>query len=71
VTAGIPCPRCGSERTAVVASSPVAGVWTMSSCATCWYAWRSTEAPEFTDRERYDPAFRLDAGSIGSAPRTV
>lgn len=65
------CPRCRSEAISVVANSPIEGVWTVSSCATCWYAWRSTEDSAATDPERYPPEFRLTADDLTSAPTTV
>jgi vanillate/4-hydroxybenzoate decarboxylase subunit D len=65
------CPRCQSPDASTVARSPVAGVWTMNSCPTCWYAWRSTEPPAATDPDLYYSEFRLDRDEIAAAPRIV
>jgi hypothetical protein len=65
------CPRCRSTDITVVAHSPIEGVWTMTSCQTCWYAWRSTEAAEATDADVYPNEFRLTAADLLSAPATV
>jgi len=53
------CPRCRSNTTAVRSVSPVAGVWTVYGCDTCFYTWRSTEAEAYTDPDRYPVVFRL------------
>ncbi|WP_375166832.1 non-oxidative hydroxyarylic acid decarboxylases subunit D [Bradyrhizobium sp. CCGB20] len=53
------CPRCRSATLGVVGKSSVAGVWTIFSCSTCFYAWRSTEPEENVDPEKYPAAFRL------------
>ena len=58
------CPRCRSETVARLASSPVAGVWTVFQCTTCLYTWRSSEPAENTDPEKYPKAFRLDPNSL-------
>lgn len=58
------CPRCRSATVAHLASSPVAGVWTVSQCTTCLYTWRSSEPAENTDPEKYPAAFRLDPASL-------
>lgn len=68
--AAVPCPRCRSA-TSVVARSPLSGCWEMRSCATCWYAWRSTEPATATDPDRYPHELRLDVGSLADAPRIV
>jgi vanillate/4-hydroxybenzoate decarboxylase subunit D len=47
---GLTCPRCRSRTIEVLTNSPVDGVWTVYSCTTCFYAWRSTEPEENTDR---------------------
>ena len=70
-TASIVCPRCRSATAATVAQSPIAGRWTMQSCGTCWYAWRSTESDTATDPDLYPQEFRVDAASIADAPRIV
>ncbi|WP_346347998.1 non-oxidative hydroxyarylic acid decarboxylases subunit D [Bradyrhizobium sp. 139] len=36
------CPRCRSKTVAHLASSPVAGTWTVFQCTTCLYTWRSS-----------------------------
>jgi vanillate/4-hydroxybenzoate decarboxylase subunit D len=53
------CPRCRSSKAEVLTSSPVEGVWTIYSCTTCFYAWRSTEPEENTDPDKYPEPFRL------------
>ena len=53
------CPRCRSDTLQVLANSPVAGVWTVFGCSTCFYAWRSTEPEENVNPEKYPIAFRL------------
>jgi vanillate/4-hydroxybenzoate decarboxylase subunit D len=58
------CPRCRSETVAHLASSPVAGTWTVFQCTTCLYTWRSSEPAENTDPEQYPKAFRLDPKSL-------
>lgn len=58
------CPRCLSENSSVISKSPVAGVWEMYNCKTCFYSWRSTDVPESRDPEKFPANFRLDAGSI-------
>jgi vanillate/4-hydroxybenzoate decarboxylase subunit D len=58
------CPRCRSTTVEVVSTSPVANVWTVFTCTTCLYTWRSTEPPENTEPDRYPEAFRLDPGRL-------
>jgi vanillate/4-hydroxybenzoate decarboxylase subunit D len=53
------CPRCRSNKIEVRSTSPVAGVWTVFACATCLYAWRSTEPEENTNPDKYPEAFCL------------
>ena len=53
------CPRCRSATIEVLTNSPVEGVWTVYSCTTCLYAWRSTEPEENTDPDKYPEPFRL------------
>jgi len=57
---GLTCPRCRSRTIEVLAHSPVEGVWTVYSCTTCLYAWRSTESEENTNPDKYPEAFRLN-----------
>jgi hypothetical protein len=64
------CPRCRAVDASRVAASPVADRWTVFSCATCHYVWRSTEPVSATDPDSYPLAFRLDGENI-SAPGTV
>lgn len=66
------CPRCRSTRIEVRSTSPVAGVWTVFGCATCLYAWRSTEPEENRNPDKYPAAFRLDPAQLPhllAAPR--
>jgi vanillate/4-hydroxybenzoate decarboxylase subunit D len=58
------CPRCRSTTIEVHTTSPVAGVWTVYGCATCFYAWRSTEPEENTDPDRYPTVFRLTPADL-------
>jgi len=53
------CPRCRSTTVVVHATSPVAHVWTVYGCTTCFYAWRSTEPEENTNPDRYPTVFKL------------
>lgn len=58
------CPRCRATNIEELCASPVAGVWTVFSCGTCLYIWRSTEPEENTNPEMYPPAFRLQPQQI-------
>ncbi len=58
------CPRCRSTTVEQQSKSPVAGVWAVFSCATCLYAWRSTEPEENTKADMYPVAFRLDPADL-------
>lgn len=58
------CPRCRSTTIDVVTTSPVAGAWTVFTCTTCLYTWRSTEPAENTDPDQYPAAFRLDPDTL-------
>ena len=62
------CPRCRSATVDVLSVSPVPGVWTLFSCPTCLYSWRSTEPDENTDADKYPPAFRLNPDALASLP---
>jgi hypothetical protein len=62
------CPRCRSTTIEVRSSSPVAGVWTVFGCATCLYAWRSTEPEENTDPDKYPAVFRLKPEDLANLP---
>jgi vanillate/4-hydroxybenzoate decarboxylase subunit D len=53
------CPRCRSGTIQLLGKSPDAGIWTVFGCSTCFYAWRSTEAEENVNPEKYPLAFRL------------
>ena len=63
------CPRCRSAAIDVLSNSPVAGVWTMYSCKTCLYAWRSSEAEENTNPDKYPEAFRIKPEDIPKFPK--
>ena len=63
-----PCPRCRSNTTKVRAQSPVAGVWTIFGCDTCFYTWRSTEPPANTDPDQYPQVFRLNPNDLAKLP---
>jgi hypothetical protein len=43
----------------VLGKSPVAGVWIMFGCSTCFYSWRSTEPEENVNPDKYPGPFRL------------
>ena len=58
------CPRCRSNTVAVRAVSPLAGVWTVYGCDTCFYTWRSTEPETNTDPDQYPAVFRLAAADL-------
>jgi vanillate/4-hydroxybenzoate decarboxylase subunit D len=62
------CPRCRSMTIEVRSTSPVAGVWTVFACATCLYAWRSTEPEENTNPDKYPAAFRLKPEQLPTLP---
>ncbi|MCF7553705.1 non-oxidative hydroxyarylic acid decarboxylases subunit D [Pseudonocardia sp. WMMC193] len=62
------CPRCRSTTVGVQATSPVSGVWTLFSCSTCLYTWRSTEPVENTDPDHYPAAFRLTPEQLAALP---
>ena len=62
------CPRCRSDASAVRAQSPVAGVWTIFGCDTCFYTWRSTEPSSNTDPEQYPAIFRLNPDDVAKFP---
>ncbi|MEW2119391.1 non-oxidative hydroxyarylic acid decarboxylases subunit D [Streptomyces sp. NPDC005474] len=61
-----PCPRCDSPETQVAAHSPVAGCWTVLTCDTCHFCWRSTES--WLTGRGWHPAFRLDPATFGAVP---
>lgn len=54
------CPRCESDTTSVLTTSPVKGVWEVYHCGTCLFAWRSIEPDYITDPKKYDQRFKLD-----------
>jgi len=57
------CPRCRS-LIEVLTNSPLECVWTIYSCTTCLYAWRSTEPEENTEPDNYPEPFRLKAKNL-------
>jgi vanillate/4-hydroxybenzoate decarboxylase subunit D len=61
-----PCPRCRSLRTELMACSPVAGVWEMYLCNTCFFGWRTSEPEAVIDPDRYDRRFRLTAEELAA-----
>ncbi len=58
------CPRCDTPNSAVVARSPVAGVWEMYLCPTCFYSWRSTEPEEATKAAAMSAKFRINPTTL-------
>jgi vanillate/4-hydroxybenzoate decarboxylase subunit D len=67
VSEGSPCPRCRGTDTAVLATSPIDGVWIVTGCATCTYSWRSSEPVRASTAEHYPVRFRLTVDEIASA----
>jgi vanillate/4-hydroxybenzoate decarboxylase subunit D len=67
-TKGLVCPRCRFVAIEVLTDSPVKGVWTIYSCKTCIYAWRSTEPGENTNPDKYPESFRLKAEDLAKFP---
>ena len=53
------CPRCRSGTVLSLAQSPVAGIWTVFGCSTCFYSWRSTEPEENVSPDNYPAVFQL------------
>ena len=53
------CPRCETDKTEELTKSPDPGVWVIYRCATCFFAWRSTEPDFITDPKKYDPTFKF------------
>ena len=62
------CPRCRSATTSTRSKSPVAGVWTVFGCDTCYYTWRSTEPDVNTDPDKYPEVFRLNPADFLKLP---
>jgi vanillate/4-hydroxybenzoate decarboxylase subunit D len=62
------CPRCRANTTRMEATSPVVGIWTVFSCTTCFYAWRSTEPEENRDPHKYPRLFRLNPEELAKLP---
>ena len=58
------CPRCRSGEIRTLGKSPVAAVWTIFGCPTCFYAWRSSEPEENVNPDKYPAAFRLRPDSL-------
>ena len=54
------CPRCGSEKTRRMVSSPVGNEWEVFVCDKCCFSWRSTEEIHVL------PSFRLDDEKIAN-----
>ena len=63
------CPRCGDQHIELMATSPVADVWTVYQCQRCLYTWRSTEPLRRTSRDHYPQAFRMTQQDIDNAPQ--
>jgi late competence protein required for DNA uptake (superfamily II DNA/RNA helicase) len=58
------CPRCDSDTTQLMATSPVGAVWEVRFCRTCCFSWRSTESEDITDPAKYDKRFKIDPATI-------
>ena len=56
------------RRRATRSTSPVAGVWTVFGCDTCFYTWRSTEPDENTNPDKYPEVFRLNPEDLANLP---
>jgi vanillate/4-hydroxybenzoate decarboxylase subunit D len=63
-----PCPRCEDGTAAVIAVSPVSGVWEIYQCRTCFFCWRSTEPKRRTEPACYPEVFRMIRADIDNAP---
>ncbi|MDT7614837.1 MAG: vanillate/4-hydroxybenzoate decarboxylase subunit [Pseudonocardiales bacterium] len=62
------CPRCDDHDIRVLTVSPVPGAWTMFSCHTCFYSWRTTEPSYATDPATYPAVFKIDPKTIPDMP---
>lgn len=65
------CPRCDSAHPDVLSKSPVAGVWTIYHCPTCFFTWRDTEPEFITNPDQYNPNFKFkpeDMAHFGVMP---
>lgn len=60
------CPRCDSNKTHVLAESPVGKVWTVYICDDCYFSWRSTESEEITNPAKYSKKWKLTAEKIAN-----
>lgn len=58
------CPRCATPHAAVVARSPIQGVWQMHLCTTCFYSWRNTEPDYATRTDALAAGFHIDPANI-------
>ena len=58
------CPRCSAAGSGIVARSPIAGVWVMYLCGTCFYGWRSTEPDYATKADAMARQFRIDPAQL-------
>lgn len=61
------CPRCSTDGAAVLATSPVPGVWTVHRCGLCGFVWRDTEPPAVRDAAHYPDRFRVTADDVAAA----
>ena len=62
------CPRCRSATVRTRSTSPIAAVWTVFGCDTCFYTWRSTEPAENTSPDAYPEVFRLKPEDLVKLP---
>src|ERR1700679_3982084 len=58
------CTRCESERTEIVSTSPVEGVWVIYNCPVCFYTWRSSEPDYAPKPDQYNPHFKIKVADI-------
>ena len=58
------CPRCDSQQTEIVSSSPIEWAWVVYNCPVCFYSWRSCEPDYATKSEFYNPHFKIKPEEI-------
>ena len=58
------CPRCDKEEAFKIFEAPKDRSWELYRCPNCNFVWRSTEKEEITNRDRYDPNFKLTDEAI-------
>ncbi|ALE85566.1 non-oxidative hydroxyarylic acid decarboxylases subunit D [Pseudonocardia sp. HH130629-09] len=61
------CPRCSTDGAAVLATSPVPGVWTVHRRGLCGFVRRDTEPPAVRAAAHYPDRFRVTADDVAVA----